>query len=324
MAVAKLDITFGRPELKAVRKAARTGNWPAVLASLTGGAIDRQDICDRVDVAASTLVERWKKQVPTGFSEWARQNQANPLAHLLRGAAEVGRAWRIRGYGSPADTTAAEFAGFHAVLQRAEASLRTAAYLDPASPSPWRWLLHTARGQQVGLAETMRRRSELVARHPEHFLGHYEAIESICPRWGSDANQMYACLDEWLPAAAPNSLLHGLVFVANVERRLRDDPKAPVTRDPDAKQRACQATESMRMSRCTRPDEFWAHNYAAAWYSLIGDTRRARAHFRLLRGYCTIWPWEDLAHNAQTNFFFNRITVAVVPSWLGPLITPGA
>lgn len=56
------------------------------------------------------------------------------------------------------------------------------------------------------------------------------------------------------------------------------------------------------MEPCRQPAEYWAHNYAAGWYSLVKDRKRANAHFRLLGNRRTRWPWEDFSRFPDPTF----------------------
>jgi hypothetical protein len=70
------------------------------------------------------------------------------------------------------------------------------------------------------------------------------------------------------------------------------------------------------MEPCERPDDFWAHNYAAAWYNLVMDAKRANAHFKLLNGYWTRWPWNDFTISPAFAFRISRISAKLLaPVW---------
>lgn len=66
-------------------------------------------------------------------------------------------------------------------------------------------------------------------------------------------------------------------------------------RDPEIRDRAHRASDLLPTDPCTTPAEYWAHNYAACWFSVVGDHRHAVRHFAVLRGACTEFPWLDVA-----------------------------
>lgn len=301
------DPTFGRRDLAAVRKAAYRDDWAKLTQALSADVADGDDRSYRVTVAVKTLALRSRRQ-RTRVAQWATAEPANATAALLHGALEVDRAWDVRGGALAKNTRRSRLTGFMEILDRAEHWFRTAAKLDPTDPTPWQWLLYIARGQQVPPAETLARHDGLVAVSPEHFMGHFMAVGSLSPMWGYSREFMYRQVQNWTSTAPAGSLLHALIFVAHMERWrrgrvVRDD----FLGDPDVRAEAEAATERMRMEPCRQPAEFWAHNYAAGWYSTIKDRKRARAHFELLGNRRTPWPWEDLSRLPDPTFRNRRL-----------------
>src|SRR4051794_13841138 len=182
-AVARIDITFGRPELRSVQAAAGTDDVAALDRALTAGLMDAADWSDRIDVAARTVESRFRDRVPVALDQWAHSAWDSPAASLLRGAVEARRAWQIRGEGMkwrrPAEVRQA--------LSTAEHWLRAAARLRPDDATPWVWLASIGRLQGVTPAETMNRQAELAKRAPHYFTGHYQALGSLSPAWGYPA-----------------------------------------------------------------------------------------------------------------------------------------
>jgi hypothetical protein len=294
--MAKLDITFGRPELAVVRDAARKEDWVALSHAVADGTVDDEDRSDRIAVAVETVAKPWGRRVSPALEEWVQAEPGNPLAVLVRGGVEVLRAWQVRGVRLASHTDRQRLIGFREILEQAELLCRIAVQLDPADPTPWVYLLQMARGQGVGIEETLARRDELIARSPHHFRGHYQAVSSLSPMWGCPYPVMYDQVRRWTADAPQGSPLHGLLFVANIERWRREMRRTdPFLSDPEMLAEAHQATALMKMEPCERPADFWAHNYAAAWYCEIKDYERANAHFALLQNYCTPWPWGDFS-----------------------------
>ncbi|GAA5194024.1 hypothetical protein GCM10023322_57400 [Rugosimonospora acidiphila] len=309
-----LDITYGRPELSAVRDAARVpNNWGPLCGTLTDGVVDGEDRSDRVAVAAATIVRGTRGRVPPGLDAWLSTRPGDPSALLLRGAVEVLRAWEVRGARLASQTEGRRLAEFVSVLGHAESLCRAAAQLAPTDPTPWLYLLHMARGQQVGAQETLNRLARLELCSPGHLAGYYQAVYSLSPMWGTPVEVMREQVGKWTAAAAPGSPLHSLLFVANFEWWRRDRlAHADVFQDEQARDEARRAADLMTMEPCQRPADYLAHNYAAGWFSYTGERKRALAHFRLLGGHCTRFPW-DYDKNRPRSLFWGKRLRARVP-----------
>jgi hypothetical protein len=62
---------------------------------------------------------------------------------------------------------------------------------------------------------------------------------------------------------------------------------------------------------CERPGEILAHNYAAAWFSVVGDRKSAKPHFAQIRGRVTRWPRGDVAANPVVVYRVHRLMAAL-------------
>ena len=302
-----LDITYGLPELQAVRAAARSNNWPDLMNAITVGVRDDEDRAERVEVAVQTMVSRWKTTVAPDFEAYVGSLHGDATVLLLRGALEVERAWLVRGSALARYTSGDRFSGFHQGLHRAEEWLFASAELAPADPSPWVWLLQLARGLEIGPERTVERREELAKRSPYHFRGHYQAVMSVNPHWGYPADFTMRCAREWSEGHPDGSSTHALIHVANFERWRRDNTGRPLHTDSAALESARIASTRMNLAVCDRPGEILAHNYAAAWFSVIGDRKSAKPRFALVRGRLTQWPWGDIAHSPTSAYRSNRL-----------------
>ena len=306
-----LDITYGRPELLAVRTAASEDDWPGLMDAFTAGVSDDEDRSDRVEVAVQSLARRWETTVSAQFEEYLTSLGADATAYLLRGALEVELAWLVRGLALARYTSGTQMSGFHQRLHQAEEWLQASAALAPADASPWVWLLHLARGLEIGPERTGERREELARRSPYHFRGHYQAIMSVNPHWGYPAAYTAQCAREWTDGHPVGSPTHALIHIANFERWRRDNTGTPLHKDVDSLERARQASTRMNMASCERPGEILAHNYAAAWFSVIGDRKSARPHFALIRGRVTRWPWNDVGTSPMAVYHVHRLRAAL-------------
>ncbi|MEV8516725.1 hypothetical protein [Dactylosporangium sp. NPDC051484] len=297
--MARIDITYGRPELAAVRDAAKRGDLRVLGAALTAGLTSAHDRLDRIRVAVSTLTARTGASVPAGLDDWVRAEPGNPTALAVRGGVEVDRAWEIRGGDLAGHTQQQRLRDFIAVLGQAENYCRAAAQADPRDPAPWAYLLMMARGQQVDTDEVLRRREELEARAPQHLGSQLHAVIALGPMWGGSTELALEHIRKWLTSAPAGSTLPALFFVVQYQRFLREG--RGFVRDADVRAEGHRAAERLPTGPCATPDEFLAHNYAAAWFMLTREPGRANRHFKLLRGYATEHPWEDHVGTAGLN-----------------------
>jgi hypothetical protein len=306
-----VDDTFGRPGLARVRQTTRRADWAALPDAVAAAVADGDDRSTAIAVATRTITMKGQP-LRLRLERWVADEPHNATAVLLLGAVEVERAWEARGLALAAQTAPNRLRAFGEILQRAELLCRAAADLDPADPTPWEWLLRMARGQQVEVTETLSRRQRLAALSPHHFMGHYTAVCSLSPMWGYPVETMFEQAEGWAAEAPAGSVLPALTFVAHFEwwRRGHLDERR-FLRDPRIRAAAEDATSRMPMTPCQRRDEFWAHNHAAGWYSLIHDWRRAAQHLQLLGGYRTAAPWEYLTWRApHLGFHARRLAAA--------------
>ena len=297
--MARIDPTFGRPELAAVRDAAQRGDLRALGPALTTGLTGPHDRIDRMRVAADTLTARTGPNVPAGLDEWLRADPHNPAVLALRGQVEVLRAWAIRGDDLARLTEQARLVEFRRTLERAEYFARTAAEADPRDPAPWASLTLMARGQQVDTAELLRRRDGLEARAPQHFDSQAHAVIDLGPMWGGSNDLALEHLRRWVAAAPEGSCLPALFFVAQFQRYLRDEDRS-FTRDEAVRDEGHRMADRLPRGHLSTPDAFIAHNYAAAWFVLAREPGRANTHFKLLRGYASEYPWYWLPSTGLT------------------------
>ncbi|MFI5916695.1 hypothetical protein [Dactylosporangium sp. NPDC051541] len=294
--MARLDITLGRPELFLVQQTAVRCDYAKLGELLTTGLSGPHDRIERVRVAADTLTEWTFADLPRGLDDWCRSG--DPTAFVVRGAVEINRAWAVRGKLRAAHTTPAQHQGFNEILGVAKRYCEAAAEADPSDAAPWLFLLSIARGRPVGSAEVHRLRNELEGRAPQSFVGHRHAIAALGPQWGGTMEHVDAAVAAWTAAPRPGSPLPALVFPAFVQRWWSHGHRADFTREPQLRAQAHEASERMPMRPCETPDEYLAHNHAAAYYGLARDPKRANAHFKLLHGVVTEYPWRDLRATA--------------------------
>lgn len=293
---ARLDVTYGVPELEAVRTAVREESLQE-LCRLLKDCADADDRSDRVFVAASIAVGVADIAGPQWVSRWVREEPKNPVAWTVAGAVETLRAWNVRGYARARHTARPALKGFHAILGDAEAMCRKALELAPEDPVPWVWLIQMARGQEVGLDETVRRWHGMTVLAPQHLRGNHQMLLSISPKWGYPGWVMDEFVENATEAAPDGSALHLLPVAAQVEHwlDLEGQPSVIYVKDDAQLTRARAAIAHwLHPSGADPRGVISGHNLAAFWHSLPGSFNEAKSHFELTRGYCDRFPWAYL------------------------------
>jgi hypothetical protein len=287
-----LDLTYGRPELVAVRDAVAKADPAALSAALADGVIGGEDRADRVQLAARLLVAAAGKDVPTLAERLVEAHAEAPGVLALRGAVEVLCAWEIRGTRRAALTQNSRLRGFVEVLADAEQYCRDASRLFPEDPTPWVWLLNMSRGQGVNLEERLTRWTELMWRAPDYFYGHYYGVMALSPLWGCPPEVMYECIRPRVAAAPAGSLLPALLLAANIEQwRVRSDPHDAMFKNKALLAEAEQAASRLPMQPCSTPSERMAHTYALAWFVKAKQWKLANRHKQLVGTYCVPDVW---------------------------------
>ncbi|WP_327106092.1 hypothetical protein [Nonomuraea glycinis] len=106
---------------------------------------------------------------------------------LWLGAARIQQAWAIRGAFRAKYVGGDRFARFWEVLSSAADPLQQAAEALPDDPVPWDHLQWHGIGMQSGRKELDRIWTELIARDPRLYVGHYSRAQALCEKWyGSD------------------------------------------------------------------------------------------------------------------------------------------
>ncbi|MFB9441995.1 hypothetical protein Dvina_30295 [Dactylosporangium vinaceum] len=290
--MSRIDSTFGRPELAAVRAAATRGDLRALSATLTTGLAGAHDRLDRMWEAVDALTARAGTAVPAGLDDWLRAEPGNPTALALRGGAEVGRAWEVRGSAPARQTRPERLHAFQAALADAERLCHAAAQADPRDPAPWAFLLQSARGRQLDTGEVLRRRDELEARAPQHLRSQAHAAIALGPMWGGSTQLAVETVRTWLRSAPAGSTLPALFFVVQFQRFPQEG--RGFASDPAVREEGTRMAARLPEHPARTPDEFLAHNYAAGWFALTREPGRANHHFKLLQGYATEQPWTSL------------------------------
>ncbi|MGW0518164.1 hypothetical protein [Crossiella sp. NPDC003009] len=276
---AREGLTYGSPELEAVRAATRAGDRTAV-AALIACAHDSDDRSDAVLVAAATVRAGHGTSVPRWLLEWVTSEPGDPIGWIVRGAVEVLRAETLP-----------------SALATAEVMCARATELDPADPTPWVWLVQLARGQRLGPAETARRWHRLRALAPQHLRGHEQLLASLSPRWGHPPEARIAFVTEAAATAPVGSALNLLVLRGHIEQwaELPGRARRRYTDRADVREQARAAVARWQHPHGVDPRaKISGHNLVAFWLSLCGEHQLARPHFEATRGHADRYPWSYL------------------------------
>ncbi|MGW2218555.1 hypothetical protein ACWCSD_26540 [Nonomuraea sp. NPDC001684] len=141
----------------------------------------------------------------------------DPDALLWLGAARIRQAWAIRGGAYATHVGDQRFARFHEVLADAAVPLRQAAEARPDDPVPWERLQWHALGAQAGRQELDRLWTELTARAPHLYLGHYTRVQVLCGKWYGSDDEVLAFARRTADAAPPGDPVTATLALAHFE-----------------------------------------------------------------------------------------------------------
>lgn len=210
-----LDPAAAYPEVNAVRAALAARDWTGVRAVLDVAPPVGRTMLISTGADGDDLVD---------FLDWVlRRDPGDSAAAAMLGRHMIGVGWNIRS-GAVADHVSAEqFASFHDWLRRAEGVLMDGIARRPGDPALWVARLASARGLQLGLAETRRRYDKLVAIDPHHLPGQYAFLQRLCPKWGGSWAMLHSWCREAMLAAPPGALQGTLVAEGHIEHWLEFD-----------------------------------------------------------------------------------------------------
>ena len=285
----RFDPAAAYPEVGALRTALAGGDW--------AGARARLDALPPVD---RTVLLRLLSPSFSGPSV-----PADHTAAALLGFHRIEAAWAIRGGYGAEYTSRKRFAGFHDGLRVAERALTEAVGITPDDPALWVARLKSARGLELGIAETRRRYARLAEIDPHHLPGQSQLVQQLCPKWSGSWPEVLAFAREAM-LAAPVGGPHGvLVAEAHLERWL-----ALAEGDARAGYRyLASAAVSAEIDEAARRSVFhpgfgrtvgWVGVLStfAVVFSLRRDHRSAAAAFTALGPLATEHPWNYLGDPA--------------------------
>lgn len=235
-----------------------------------------------------------------GAYDWLRgrhrEQEDDPLAWLVLGAATVSYAWKIRTGARARHVSREQFARFHELLRAAEDYLYRAIELDPAESASWSQLVTSGRGLEVGPDIIRRRFEAVVARRPDHRHAHEQMLQGLCKKWSGSHEQMHAFADKAL--AGPHyAMLAHLIPIAHLEHWLELDVGLERSEYMKGKAVRAQLEEAADLSifqpeRTVPFSPYYDANLFAMAFSLAGLDSEARRAFELTDGVVTKFPWQ--------------------------------
>ncbi|WP_430780509.1 hypothetical protein [Actinoplanes sp. G11-F43] len=305
------DVVFDRaavhPEAAPLRAALTARDWPGAKTVLDAAApMERTGL---ISLAAD------EPDIEDLLREALRADPADGTASALLGRHLIHGGWEIRTSYRAQYVSQDQFTRFREWLCRAEQVLIDGAQHNPADPAIWTARLISARGLELGLAETRRRYDRLIAADPDHLPGQLSMVQSLCPKWSGTWELLHEFAREAAEAAPPGGAHGTLVAEAHIEHGLdevgtdQSNAHGLITYLSQEHVRA-EIYQAARRS-IGHPDFSggygWllALNMFALCFTLIGDKPAAAAAFQQMEGLATKDPWHWLG-DAATEFRKSR------------------
>jgi len=299
-----LDPAAAHPGVADVRAALTARDWPRCRLLLDQATPDERQYLIRIGSDESEL---------EGFLRGVLEaDPGDAAAATMLGHHLIGVGWKIRTGARAEHVGAEQFASFHAWLRRAEQVLIDAAARHPAEREVWVARLMSARGLQLGLAETRRRYDRLRALDPHNFQGQTQFLQSMCPKWSGSWELLHAWAREEMVAAPAGSLSGALVAEAHIEHaiELPDGEREAYLADPRVRGELHEAAHHSVWNPRFRRTCLWvqaAGDFAMA-FSLVGDQPAAASVFRLLGDLGSRYPWHYLSGETEDAIVRRRTT----------------
>lgn len=150
-------------------------------------------------------------------AQWATQEPANALAHLLLGASMLVTGWRSRGSQYAEHVEESAWIRFLATIRDAHEPLTLAANLDPALPDPFGWLIQYELGSGTDLERLEALFHEGCSRSPLHWPVHFKYAMAITEKWYGNHDLTFHFAQAVSDGAPSPSNLHILVAIAYAE-----------------------------------------------------------------------------------------------------------
>lgn len=276
------------PSVGLVAAALPAGDWAAIQDAFRQ-ASSNYERHRMVDAAARLNGSEHRLAEITG------RDPGDVLASTMLAARCVWVGWEARGTGTASTVRADGWRVFRAQLMRAEQLLIEVCAREPGLAQAWLTRLNTARGLQLGIAESRRRYDRLIRHSPLDLIGQRTLLQDLVPKWGGDWERAHAfawaCLNE-SPAGAPNAAVLADFYL---ERWVdADGSTATVFGDPRTRQELWQAGDRsvLNPAFAEPPGREAALSVFALVFSLMEDWPRAKHCFVRLGPYADEWGWD--------------------------------
>ncbi|BBC33360.1 uncharacterized protein SGFS_046540 [Streptomyces graminofaciens] len=286
--------------------------WDATLAAVRGGdwkaaAKLLQDIgrdWDRRSRAAGLLGELAADD-DDWLLAWETDRPDDPDAAVVRCRSTVILAGNLRGGKQAKHTTREQFDGFHRMLHRSREEIARAAALNPDDPTPYVTEITVALGLGYPNSEMDRLWTEITARAPHHYEGHYSALQYWCAKWRGSEQLAKEFAERAAENAPLGSLLTVLPLIAHFEHDKSDDNS--VDRTPTMIGRVDAGLADAAAADPTHPRLPELRHLLAYYLSLQDRDAAALEQFKLVDGYVNALPWRYRGSDEEMAAFYCRI-----------------
>jgi hypothetical protein len=289
-----LDPAAAYPAVGGLRAAIARRDWAGTRAVLESAPADARCLLIRFGSDENDL-EDFLRSVLAADPDDA-------VAGAMLGFHLIDVGWRIRTGARAKNVSREQFAAFFGWLRRAEQVLIEAAARNPAEPAVWVARLISARGLQLGLAETRRRYDRLRALDPHNISGQGQFLQTLCPKWSGSWEQLHPWAREEMLAAPPGSLSGALVAAAHIEHwaDLKGDERKAYLVHPPLRAELLEAAHRSIWHPEFRRVAGWVQQTStfAMAVSLVGDQQAAAASFSMLGDLGAKFPWQYLGDPA--------------------------
>ncbi|WP_019634972.1 hypothetical protein [Actinomadura atramentaria] len=259
-------------ELARTLPAVRRGDLRAALGLLAATRADAEVRALAADRLANAAIGRGD-----ALEAMTADAPDDPDLHLLLGAVRIAEGWSIRSAYRAKYVSDDQFAGLFRHLLTAGPPLYRAAELLPADPTPWVQLQSHALGLQLGRDESDRLWTELVARAPGLYAGHWRRAQVLCAKWqGSNAEVLAFGVDA-AGRAEPGDPLAAMLPIAHLENC--EDPFEYMA-SPEVHAELCAASDRLLSAESGHLRAVEAHHLFGGALYFAGDWKRAHEHLR--------------------------------------------
>jgi hypothetical protein len=287
------------PEARAATDAVVAGDRPALAA-----------VFDAADAPTRSVLVRAvadDKDAERHLWSWHQADPTDAMVGTMLGVSLINRAWEIRSGLGAQYVSAAQFEGFFTHLRQAERILIDVVARRPDFGPGWENRITTARGLQLGQAESRRRYDHAIRALPGHFLTQSKYLQQICPKWGGDFGTLHAFARTCADAAPAGSHSPTLVAEAHLEQWLDLTNKGGADqyiRSPQVRSEIRSAADrSVRHPDFARTGGWvYAMNSFALAGSLCEEYDLAAYCFAQLDGRGSEHPWGYLGGDTAANY----------------------